>query len=98
MASMRTCTTCNQKYEIGFIGMVGQAILPDAGKCPGEPGPAPVNSSARDESMKIGMRVGKRSGNMDFQYENGPKNYTNSARRRLCQPSRRTLIRGIIMA
>src|SRR2546428_394930 len=30
MASMRTCTTCKQKYEIGFIGMVGQAILPSA--------------------------------------------------------------------
>src|SRR2546427_8589164 len=28
MASMQTCTTCKQKYETGFIGMVGQAILP----------------------------------------------------------------------
>ena len=27
---MRTCTTCKQKYETGFIGMVGQAILPDS--------------------------------------------------------------------
>ncbi len=78
--------------------MVGQAILPDASKRPVEPGPVPVNSSTRDESMKIGMRVGKRSGNMDFQHENGPKNYTNSAHRRLCQPSIRTWIRGIIMA
>src|SRR6266566_2249079 len=30
MASIRTCTTCKQKYETGFIGMVGQAILPDS--------------------------------------------------------------------
>jgi hypothetical protein len=29
MAFMRTCTTCNQKYETGFIEMVGQAIFPD---------------------------------------------------------------------
>src|SRR5438874_2138593 len=49
MASMQTCTTCNQKYENGFIGMVGQAILPEASKRPGEPGPVPVNSSTRDE-------------------------------------------------
>src|SRR5713101_5899047 len=30
MASMRTCTTCNQKYETGFIGMVGVPTMQHA--------------------------------------------------------------------